>query len=69
MRHEEDYGYWRRRGALTSLVFGFVITIIGLSLLLEQVYGVNIPWWSIIIILIGVYLVLRGIMRSRRYKQ
>jgi uncharacterized membrane protein YvbJ len=69
MRHEEDYRYWRRRGALTSLIFGVVIILIGLSLLLEQVYGVDIPWWSLIIILLGVYLVLRGIMRSRRYRQ
>jgi hypothetical protein len=57
-----------RRGVLAGLVFGFVIIIIGLSLLLGQVYSVDIPWWSIII-LIGVYVVLRGIMRSRRYGQ
>jgi hypothetical protein len=32
MRHEEDYRYWRRRGAIATLILGLIIIFIGFSL-------------------------------------
>jgi hypothetical protein len=35
-----------------------VVIFIGLSFLLGE-YGIQVPWWEIILIIFGVYLVLR----------
>ena len=69
MRHEEDYRYWRRRGAIATLILGLIIIFIGFLYLLEAVYHMPIPWWPIILILLGIYILARGIMRTRRYRQ
>jgi uncharacterized membrane protein YvbJ len=69
MRHEEDYRYWRRRGAIATLILGLIIIFIGFLYLLEAVYHMLIPWWPIILILLGIYILARGIMRTRRYRQ
>ena len=69
MRHEEDCRYWRRRGAIATLILGLIIIFIGFLYLLEAVYHMPIPWWPIIIILLGIYILARGIMRTRRYRQ
>jgi len=70
MRHEgEHYGYYRRRGALATLILGLIIIFIGFLYLVSVLYDVSIPWWPIILILLGVYILARGIIRSRRYRQ
>jgi uncharacterized membrane protein YvbJ len=69
MRHEEDYRYRRRRGAIATLLLGLIILFIGFLYLLEAVYHIPIPWWPIILILLGIYILARGIMRTRRYRQ
>ena len=70
MRYEgEYYGYYRRRGALATLILGIIIIFIGFLYLWSVLSGTSIPWWPIILILLGVYILARGIMRSRRYRQ
>jgi hypothetical protein len=65
----EHYGYYRRRGAFGALISGLIIIFIGSLYLWEVLSGVSIPWWPVIPILLGVYILARGIVRSRRYKQ
>lgn len=66
MRYEGEY--YRRRGALATLILGLIIIFIGFLYLLSVLYDVQIPWWPIILILLGVYILARGIIRSRRYR-
>jgi hypothetical protein len=68
MRYGEDYRYWRRRGVLATLILGLTIIFIGFLYLLSGLYGVSIPWWPIILVFLGVYILARGVMRSRRYR-
>lgn len=48
------------------MIFSVIIIVIGLSFLLSAVYGVSIPWWPIIIIIVGVWLIARAVMWRRR---
>ena len=67
MRYEEDYRYWRRRGALATLILGLIVVSIGFLYLWSVLYGISIPWWPVLIIFIGGYILARGVVRSRRY--
>jgi len=64
----EDYReYHRRSGAFAALAIGLLIILIGLSVLLAEVYGINIPWGAVFLIFIGVIIIIAGIRaRSRR---
>ena len=79
---QEQYGpYWRqrryrgqyysRRGSGWGALFaGIVIIIIGLTLLLSQIYKIEINWsagWAIVIIVVGLWLLFVAFRRSRRY--
>lgn len=49
-----------------GIFFGFIIALAGLSLLAKEVYQIDIPWWPIVIILIGA-LIITGAIYRRRY--
>jgi uncharacterized membrane protein YvbJ len=66
VRYERRYGGHRRGSPIVGLVIGVIVIFIGLSLMLEQ-YGVAVPWWQIIFIIFGVYLIWRWLsFRNRR---
>jgi hypothetical protein len=66
VRYERRYHSHMRSGTIAGLVIGVLIIFIGLSLLLEQ-YGITVPWFEILIILLGVYLIWRWFsFRNRR---
>ena len=67
-RHNEGeyHRYHGRGGGIPALIIGVIIIVIGLSFLLSEVYGVSIPWWPIIVIVIGVWLIARAAMWRRR---
>ena len=66
VRYERHYHGHMRSGTIAGLVLGVMVVFIGLSLLLEQ-YGITVPWWEILIILLGVYLIWRwSQLRNRR---
>jgi uncharacterized membrane protein YvbJ len=70
-RYEGDYyRYHRRSGAIGALVFGVIIVLVGFVLLLQITYGNPIDWnfvWAIIIIVIGVWLLVRALVWHRRF--
>jgi amino acid transporter len=67
LRYERGYRVHRRGGALAGLIAGLIVIFIGLSLLLQE-YDIIIPWWEIIIILLGVYLIWRWFSFRNRQK-
>lgn len=67
VRYERRYGVHRGGRPIAGLIIGAIVIFIGLSLLLQE-YGIPIPWWEIIIILLGVYLVARWVRVWNRRK-
>jgi hypothetical protein len=55
-RYEREYGFHRRSGAIAGIVIGLIIIFVGFSLLVAELYDINIPWGPIIIILFGVFI-------------
>lgn len=66
-RHEEGYHYHKKGGGMAGLIIGIIIIVIGLSFLLSEVYGISIPWWPLIIIIVGIWLLVRAVMCRRKY--
>jgi len=62
------YGFHRRSGALTALIIGIVIVLIGFSFLLNETFNIRIPWWEIILILLGVWFIARAAIRMKRQR-
>jgi hypothetical protein len=67
-RHEGEYYYYRRHGgALAGIILGLIIILIGFSFLVQQVYNISIPWWEIILIFFGIYIIARAALWHRRF--
>ncbi len=66
-RYDREYGYHRRGRPLIGIFIGLIIILAGFGLLLSELYGIDIPWGPIILILIGVFILVRLLMvRSDR---
>lgn len=63
--HERDYR--RGGGGIAALIIGIIVIVIGTSFLISEVYGVSIPWWPIVVIIVGVWLLLRAVIWRQRY--
>ena len=61
----EDHVF-HRTGALTTLIIGIVIVLIGISFLLNEIFNIQIPWWEIILIFLGVWFIARAVIRMKR---
>jgi hypothetical protein len=48
------------------LIIGIVIVLIGFSFLLNETFNISIPWWEIILILVGAWLIARVVIRMKR---
>jgi hypothetical protein len=67
VRYEREYGSHMGSGALTGIIIGLIIIFAGFSLLVAELYGIDIPWGPIIIIFFGVFVLVRLFqVRSRR---
>jgi uncharacterized membrane protein YvbJ len=62
----EYYGFYRRSGALATLIIGIVIVLIGFSFLLNETFNIRIPWLEIALILFGVWFIARAVIRMKR---
>ncbi len=48
-----------------GMIFGVIILLFGVSWLLEQVYDIDIEFWPLVVVLIGL-LIIVGAIRGRR---
>lgn len=62
--HDSYYYYRRRGGGFRLIIFNLIIIVIGLLLLA----GMFAYFWPIILVLIGLWLITRAVMRNRRYR-
>ena len=66
--YRENYGYSRRGGGVGLLIAGLFIILIGLA----AFAGFTAFWnyfWPIVLILVGVWILVLGLRRNRRYNQ
>ena len=61
----EYYGFHIRSGALAILIIGIVIVLIGFNFLLNETFNIRIPLWEIILILFGVWFIVRAVTRMK----
>jgi uncharacterized membrane protein YvbJ len=66
-RYERDYGYHRRGRPFIGILIGLILILGGLTVLISELYRIHIPWLPIVLILVGVFILLRLFqVRSRR---
>jgi tetrahydromethanopterin S-methyltransferase subunit E len=65
-RYDREYSYHRRGRPLVGIFIGLIIILAGFGLLLSELYGIDIPWGPIILILIGVFILVRLLLVRRR---
>jgi tetrahydromethanopterin S-methyltransferase subunit E len=61
------YGYRSWGGALAGVIIGIIVILIGFGLLLRQLYGISLPWFEFIMIIFGIYLVIRALRMNRKH--
>jgi uncharacterized membrane protein YvbJ len=61
----EEMCFGRRGGGFWGIVFGFIIVIFGVTVLLQQLYGVRIEFWPLLLVVIGI-LIIVGVVSRRR---
>jgi hypothetical protein len=66
-RYEREYGFHGRDRPLIGIIIGIAVIFIGLSFLLGE-YGIIVPWWEILIILLGIYFVAQALRVWNRRK-
>lgn len=68
-RYDEDY-YPKRSSGVGLLIAGLIIIVIGLALYFGQIGLFLQYFWPVILVVIGIWLLIRGLMWSqRRYRQ
>jgi hypothetical protein len=67
--YEDEYGYHRRGSGVGLLIAGIFIVVLGLAAILGETSLFFQYFWPVVLILIGVWLLIWGVRRNRRYKQ
>ncbi|MEM1581097.1 MAG: zinc ribbon domain-containing protein [Candidatus Bathyarchaeia archaeon] len=62
---EECFGI-PRGSAIVGLAIGIIMIIAGLSMLLKELFNITIPWWPLVVILIGILVIIGAIRGLRR---
>jgi uncharacterized membrane protein YvbJ len=62
-RSRHDYNRPRRE-AITGLVIGLLIIILGIAFLIGAIFNLDVPWVSLVMIYVGVFLVIRWIKKN-----
>ena len=52
-------------GGFWPFLIGFAIVLWGVLEIVQQYYKVNIPWWPLIVIIIGLFIIVRGLNRAK----
>ncbi|MCW3976202.1 MAG: zinc ribbon domain-containing protein [Candidatus Bathyarchaeota archaeon] len=67
-RRMEDECFGLPQGKrIFAIIFGIIIIFWGLSMILGDIYDLDIPWWAFIAILFGVMIILRALF-GRKYR-
>jgi len=53
-------------GAIVGLAIGIIIILAGLSLFLQEVYHITVPWWPFVVILFGILVAIGALYGLRR---
>ena len=53
-------------GSTFWLIIGILIILWGISSLLKEFYGIDIPWWPLVVLMFGVLVVAGAIYRLLR---
>jgi uncharacterized membrane protein YvbJ len=56
-----------RGGTVVGIFIGLIILLAGISLLFQELYKINIPWWPFIVILFGLLIIIGALTRRRRW--
>ena len=66
-RDDEDmcFGHRGWGGAIVGVIIGMIILLWGVSMLLEQYYGVKVEFWPFIVIVIGMIILIAVLKRPR----
>jgi len=62
---EECFGI-PRGGAVVGLAIGIIIILAGVSLILQEVYQITVPWWPFVIIIFGILVIVGALYGLRR---
>jgi membrane-bound ClpP family serine protease len=54
-------------GTVAGVFFGLIIMLVGISLLSQEVFGFQVPWWPFVVILFGVLIIVGAMYSRRRY--
>ena len=66
-RYERDYRYYQRGRLFIGVFIGLILILAGLSALVSEFYGINVPWLPIMFILVGIFILIHLFqVRNRR---
>jgi fumarate reductase subunit D len=54
-------------GMIAAIILGVIIILVGLSLFLRAEYNINIDFWPLIIVIIGILIIAGAVYGRRRY--
>ena len=55
-----------RGSTIVGLAIGIIIILAGISVLFQEVYKINVPWWPLAIILFGILMIIGALYGLRR---
>lgn len=67
--YEDQYGYRHRGNGFGLLIAGLFILLLGVAAIFGSIGLFFQYFWPVVLILIGVWLLLWGLRRNRRYRQ
>jgi hypothetical protein len=65
-RHYHDQNYSRRNGGIGLLIAGLIVLALGLTMLYGQFGYFIMYFWPIVLVVLGVWLLIRGLIWSQR---
>jgi len=62
-RPERDMCFGTSAGFFWPIIIGVAILLWGVSMIAETVYGTQIPWWPVILIIVGALIIAQALRR------
>jgi tetrahydromethanopterin S-methyltransferase subunit E len=69
-RRVENECFGLPNGAMIAgIVFGIIVLLVGLTLFFQITYGINLNFWPLILVIIGVLIIAGALSRQSRRRQ